>query len=118
MFQDLSRRLIETGFWRILEAAQIHEIRAPVVFICCFQETKLKPNFELPFVLYISANSIFCFATFFIFSWTSFILFQFCLSQFFTWFQNAVSLILHHRNFNFRFSPIGVSEVPFYYALP
>ena len=27
MFQDLSRLLIETGFWRIL-AAQIHQIRA------------------------------------------------------------------------------------------
>ena len=24
MFQDLSRRLIETGCWRILDAAQIH----------------------------------------------------------------------------------------------
>ena len=24
MFQDLSRRAIETGFWRVLEPAQIH----------------------------------------------------------------------------------------------
>jgi len=24
MFQDISRRLIETGFWRICIAAQIH----------------------------------------------------------------------------------------------
>ena len=27
MFQDLSQRSIETGFWRICDAAQFHKIR-------------------------------------------------------------------------------------------
>ena len=34
MFQDLSRRLIETGFWRIGDAAQIHYI-GTLTSICC-----------------------------------------------------------------------------------